>query len=398
MGTIVKRRRKNGSTAWLAQITIKKDKKIVVRESKTFEHRSIAAAWIENREEQLARPGALEAYDTAAANPLKPTLSDAIDRYIRDSHKTMGRTKTQVLNAIKSFEIANLPCESITSADIVDFAKEKLDTGVQPQTVGNYLSHLGSVFSIARPAWNLPLDSRAMDDAWKVTDRLGITGKSKERDRRPSLDELDKLMQHFLDRSHRRPTSVPMHRVIAFAIFSTRRQEEIVRIEWKDLDKENKRILVRDMKHPGQKQGNDVWCDLDDQAFAIVKSMPQLADQIFPYTTDAVGAAFTRACKVLGIPDLRFHDLRHEGVSRLFELGFSIPHVAARSGHRSWNSLKRYSHLRQTTDKHDNWPWLSVTSKPDPNLKLTNGGSLPRRRRSQRSAEAQERLFSENAE
>lgn len=393
MGTIVKRRRKNGSTAWLAQITIKKDKKVVVRENKTFDRRSVAAAWIEDREAKFARPGALEAYDAEASSSLKPTLGDAIDRYIRDSHKTMGRTKTQVLNAIKTFDIAEIACEDVSSADVVDFAKQKLNSGVQPQTVGNYLSHLGSVFSIARAAWNLPLDPSAIDDARKVTDRLGITSKSKERDRRPSLDELDALMEHFLERSRRRPSSAPMHRIIAFAIFSTRRQEEIVRIEWKDLDKKNRRVLVRDMKHPGQKVGNDVWCDLDEHAFEIISAMPKMADQIFPYTTDAIGAAFTRACKLLGIENLRFHDLRHEGVSRLFEKGFNIPHVAARSGHRSWTSLKRYTHLRHSGDKYDAWPWLGAVCKRDSKLKLTQGASLPRRRRSERSAAAQERLY-----
>lgn len=60
--------------------------------------------------------------------------------------------------------------------------------------MANYLSHLSAVFKVAGPAWNYP------------------------------LDELDKLMAHFLDGSIRRPSSVPMHRVIAFAIFSTRRQ------------------------------------------------------------------------------------------------------------------------------------------------------------------------------
>lgn len=395
MGTIVKRRRKNGSTAWLAQIAIKKDKKIIVRENKTFDRRSVAAAWIEDREAKFARSGTLEAYDAQSSRSIKPTLADAIDRYIRDSHKTMGRTKTQVLNAIKTFDIADIACEDVSSPDIVDFAKQKLESGVQPQTVGNYLSHLGSVFSIARAAWSFPLDPSAMDDARKVTDRLGITSKSKARDRRPTFDELDALMEHFLERSRRRPSSVPMHRIVAFAIFSTRRQEEIVKVEWKDLDKKNSRILVCDMKHPGQKQGNDVWCDLDDQALSIITAMPKLADQIFPYTTDAIGAAFTRACKLLGIEDLRFHDLRHEGVSRLFEMGFNIPHVAARSGHRSWTSLKRYTHLRQTGDKYENWCWLEAVSKRDPNLKLTQGGSFPRRRRSQRSAAASEKQFSQ---
>jgi integrase len=55
---------------------------------------------------------------------------------------------------------------------------------------------------------------------------------------------------------------------------------------------------------------------------------------------------------------LHFHDLRHEGISRLFEMGRSIPQVAAVSGHRSWQSLQRYSHIRQTGDKYAGWKWL----------------------------------------
>ena len=66
-------------------------------------------------------------------------------------------------------------------------------------------------------------------------------------------------------------------------------------------------------------------------------------------------AAFTRACKVLGIEDLHFHDLRHEGVSRLFELGKTIPQVACFSGHRSWQSLQRYAHIRESGDKYAEW-------------------------------------------
>ena len=61
MGTIIKRRRKNGTLAWLAQISVMHQGKVLLRESQTFERRSTAAAWIENREEALARPGALDA-------------------------------------------------------------------------------------------------------------------------------------------------------------------------------------------------------------------------------------------------------------------------------------------------------------------------------------------------
>jgi integrase len=384
MGTIIKRRRKNGTIAWLAQISVMRQGKVLLRESQTFERRSTAAAWIENREETLARPGALYALKAQPKSKKTPTLADAIDRYVHESNKRIGRTKTQVLKSIKTFDIADMHCDAIASTDIVAFAQEKLDSGVQPQTVSNYMSHLAAVFSIARPAWGYPLNQQAMEDARKVSDRLGITGKSRERDRRPTLDELDQLMQHFLDRSKRRPSSIPMHRIIAFAIFSTRRQEEIIRIRWDDSDTDGQRVLVRDMKNPGEKIGNDVWCDLDENALAVIQAMPRVVEQIFPYSTDAISAAFTRACKLLEITNLHFHDLRHDGVSRLFELGLNIPHVAANSGHRSWTSLKRYTHLRQTGNKYADWKWLPEVTKLDNSITLVKHGKYPRRRRSER--------------
>lgn len=386
MGTIIQRKRKDGSVAWLAQITLAREGKTVWRENKTFERRAIANSWIEKREKELAKPGALDEVRASKADKRNPTLADAIDRYIGESAKALGRTKTQVLRSIKGFDIASKPCAEITSVDLVEFARQKLDDGVKPQTVSNYLSHLGAVYSIARAAWGYPLMPQAIEDAWKVTKRLGMTRKSQARERRPNLDELDGLMSHFRERSKRRPSSVPMHRLVAFAILSTRRQEEIVRIAWNDLDTEGSRVLVRDMKNPGEKIGNDVWCDLPEEALSIIKAMPKVADQIFPYTTDAVGAAFTRACQLLDIKDLHFHDLRHDGVSRLFELGFNIPHVAAVSGHRSWISLKRYTHLRQTGDKYKDWKWLPVVADNEVSLRLSRKGALPRKLRSERGA------------
>ena len=42
--------------------------------------------------------------------------------------------------------------------------------------------------------------------------------------------------------------------------------------------------------------------------------------------------AFRRACNAAGLVDLKFHDLRHEAVSRLFEHGLNVAEVAAISG------------------------------------------------------------------
>lgn len=349
MGSIISRPRADGSIAYLAKIAIMREGIVMLRESRTFDRKPAAKAWIDNREKELAKPGAL---DRAKADQNDPPLSVAIDRYIDESEKAIGKTKAQVLRTIKAGPLGAKKCSAVDAEALCDYVKG-LETA--PSTRGNYLSHLASIFTIARPMWKYPLDKQAMNDAQVVLRKMGIISKSEERDRRPTIAELDKLMEHFGVIAKRRAGSIPMQRIIPFAIFSTRRQEEISRIAWKD--KEPGRVMVRDMKHPGEKAGNDTWCDLVPEAERIIEAMPETGPTIFPSSADAISTAFTRACKVLGIEDLHFHDLRHEGISRLFEMGWNIPHVAAVSGHRSWQSLKRYTHLRQAGDKYANWKW-----------------------------------------
>jgi len=349
MGTIVARKRKNGTTAYMAKIILKREGKVVYRESETFERKPAAVAWMANRETALAQPGAIE----RASRPTK-TLADAIDAYTA-SNQAMGRTKEQVLRSLRATTLARKACEAITSADIVALAEDLVQTR-KPQTVGNYLSHLQAVFAIAEDAWGIPLDMAQMVKAMKSARRLGTVTKGAARDRRPTLDELDRVLTHFQEIHARRPSTCPMHLVTIFALFSTRRQEEITRITWADY--EGDRVLVRDMKHPGQKIGNNVWCVLPAEAQAVIAAMPRTDTRMFPYTADAISAAFTRACQFLGIEDLHFHDLRHEGISRLFEIGWDIPRVSQVSGHRSWASLQRYTHMRQVGDKYEGWAWL----------------------------------------
>lgn len=362
MGTIIERERAKG-TRYTAQIRIKRGGRIVHRETETFSRRETAKAWIEKREKALEKPGALEAAMSIPKEAASVTLGQVIDRYIAETVKEIGKTKAQVLRSIKAWDIADMRCEEVTSQKIVEFGKA-LAVGRDTSTVGNYFSHLAKPFALARPAWGYPLDHQAYKDAVVVLKELGLISKSKHRDRRPTLDELDLLMEHFLDRQKRAPQSNPMHRLIGFAIFSTRRLSEILRMTWKDFEEHHGRGMVRDMKHPGQKRGNDQWVNMPPEAIAIVNAMPRVHERIFPYNTDAVSAAFTRACQLLGIDDLHFHDLRHEGISRLFEMGGDAPRVKLVSGHKSWASLERYTHIRQTGDKYEGWKWMPIVTEP----------------------------------
>lgn len=354
MGTIITRKRKNGSLSYTAQIVRKKDGTTVLRQAKTFSSKREANSWMAHREAQLDEPGGIE-----RAVRTVSTLADAIDAYTKRV-ENIGRTKAQCLRSLKEYRIASMACEAITAKDICDLAHQLKQGGRKPQTVGNYVSHLSAVFRVGRPLLGMPLSIQEMQDAQLVLTKTHGIAKSAERERRPSLAEVEALVAHFMERQQRAPRSAPMHKIIAFAIFSTRRQEEITRIQWDDLEEKHSRVLVRDMKHPGQKIGNDVWCELPPEAMRIALSMPRGKREIFPYSTDAIGKAFTNACKMLQIEDLHFHDLRHEGVSRLFEMGRTIPLAASVSGHRSWTSLKRYSQIKEQGDKFANWKTLEL--------------------------------------
>lgn len=358
MGTITSRRRKDGTTGYTAQIRIMRDGAQVYQESQTFDRKQVAQAWIKRRETELAQPGAIERAARSGA-----TIREIIERYLNEYERIrpLGKTKRATLKAISETWLGEIIDQEITSQTLVDYARWRMDPaggGIKPQTVSNDLSHLGAVLAVAKPAWGYEIAPHAMSDARKVLRKLGMVAKSNERDRRPTKAELDHLLAHFFEMQKRRPSSINMPKVVAFALFSTRRQEEITRIRWEDIDERRQAVLVRDMKNPGQKVGNNVWCHLPDEAWAILQSMPRSCAKIFPYNGDSISASWTRACKLLQIEDLHFHDLRHDGISRLFEMDWDIPRVASVSGHRDWNSMRRYTHLHGRGDPYQRWAWL----------------------------------------
>jgi len=65
-----------------------------------------------------------------------------------------------------------------------------------------------------------------------------------------------------------------------------------------------------------------------------------------PINASAFRLAWERLRKRADLCDLRFHDLRHEAISRFFEMGLSVPKVAVISGHKDARTLFRYTHLR----------------------------------------------------
>jgi integrase len=144
-----------------------------------------------------------------------------------------------------------------------------------------------------------------------------------------------------------------------FAIATAMRLGEIVGLQWEDLDASSRTITIRARKHPTKKATNHQkvpltlgLCVVANHAVDPIKIMERQPSawrregRIFPHAAQSVSTAFQRATKELAILDLHFHDLRHDGASRLFEAGWPIERVALVTGHRDWNMLRRYTQLR----------------------------------------------------
>jgi integrase len=110
---------------------------------------------------------------------------------------------------------------------------------------------------------------------------------------------------------------------------------EVCKLKWEDLNIEHKIIIVRDRKDPRKKEGNHMIAPLLGESFDIAVKQRSDNELIFPYNPRSVSAGFQRVRNDLGITDLRYHDLRREGASRLFEQGYSIEEVAQVTGHRN---------------------------------------------------------------
>ena len=85
---------------------------------------------------------------------------------------------------------------------------------------------------------------------------------------------------------------------------------------------------------------------LSPRASEILLSIDRANEQVFPIGPDALRYGWDRLCKKAQIEGLRFHDLRHEAVSRLFEMNLTVPEVAFISGHKTVSQLFRYAQIQ----------------------------------------------------
>ncbi len=345
MATITARKTKSGEARYRVTIRIKKDGAIVHQEVKTFGSKAVAKEWAKRRESELELPGAIEAQKHKGV-----TLLKVLETLHEETGHRFGRSRNSVIKLLMGEDIAQREIMSLTSADFISHCQGRIKRGTGGATVLQDVFYLKSAIKYARAKMAMPITTLALDEAAEWLRDNRVIHKPKRRSRLPSYDELARLDGYFRMTYAKRRTQAPMHLVMWLAIYSCRRQEEICGLLRSDIDFEGSEYIVRDMKSPNGSEGNHRTATMPEKGWEVLKELMRMAKsgeggELLPVTPSAISSAFTKACKVLVIEDLHFHDLRHEGASRLAEDGYTVPQLQQVTLHDSWASLQIYVNM-----------------------------------------------------
>lgn len=278
---------------------------------------------------------------TSVQPPLHPvSLADGLEHYqkvVSILKKGYEQERYRVAQLVRS-NLATKLVHEITSVDIASYRDARLSsinqkTGVpiSPSTVRLEMSLLSNFFDLARIEWGFTSAPNPCADVRKPKPPPG-------RERRLTPRE-ERLILRYAE-GHSNPQ---LYSIIVVALSTGMRQSEILGLRWEHI---NFRTRVAHL--PETKNGSKRDVPLSPRARdAITRMGVKSEGRVFAYSKHGIKSTWRFMLQKLQIHDLHFHDLRHEAISRLFELGtLDMMEIAAISGHKSVSMLKRYTHLR----------------------------------------------------
>jgi integrase len=292
--------------------------------TRTFRHKADAETWARHTEAELDRGSVPSSTRVLKAT----TLLGLLERYrqtVTPSKRGANREHYK-LRVLLRHPIAHLSLDRLTATQIAAFRDQRL-TFVQPDTVRRELAILQHCLSVAKKEWDIPLGANPVREV-----RLPSPGRP--RDRRPTKEELDRLLSAC---ARSRSWWLPL--VITLAVETGMRRGELLGMRWADVD-----TSARTIRLAHTKNGHSRIVPLSSIAIQLLNGTPRTGDRVFPVSANAFRLAWERLRRRAEVVGLRFHDLRHEAVSRFFEKGLSMPEVAAITGHRDARMLMRYTH------------------------------------------------------
>ncbi|MEO5337254.1 MAG: site-specific integrase [Magnetospirillum sp. WYHS-4] len=321
MATITPRTNREGKLiGWQAKVRIKG----FPGQSRVFDTKSAAKEWATDIETQMKR-GTFVSRTEAEAT----TLGEALKRYgeeVTPSKKGARQEASRILR-LRGSQLAKYSLANLRSADVAEWRNELVEAGKAPTTIRNLASIISQVYETARCEWN-------MEGLHNPILGVRMPSLRQGRDRRLADDEEERLLA-----ACRNSGSYWLAPMVILALETAMRQGELLALQWPN-------VRGRVAHLPDSKNGTSRDVPLSSRARAALDELPRSLDgRVFPVRQDGVVTAFRAATRRAKIEGLRFHDLRHEATSRLFERGWGIMEVASVTGHKTLQMLKRYTHF-----------------------------------------------------
>lgn len=337
-------RQRGNKGMWLAEIRRKGYKP----QCKSFSTKAEAKRWAESIEGRIAAGAAPDSLVKDSGITVGKVI--AAYRRLRDSSRPISDQSNEhyQLKKLESFLgeelVVNLTPERLAAFCV----QRREEDGAGPYTCNMDISKLGTILRMGSISLKVQF-ADVVGSARPLLSHLRLIGGANKRHRRPTEDELARIMAWLAEHKGARYAEV-----VAFAEATAMRQGEISALKLSDINFETHVAKVW-RKHPRLgKKLHEV--PILGEAWAILNRQQPEGGRPFPIHGGTMSKYFTEACVALSIPDLHFHDLRHEGATSLFEAGFSIEQVALVTGHEDWRNLKRYTNLRPedlTRREHD---------------------------------------------
>jgi len=289
--------------------------------TKTFERLTEAKAWARQRE---------ILFDQGEAGNQKPTqirLADILKRYLEEvtPTKKSAAGEARRINYLLKDNISAIFLSELSSKRLADFRDRRSRDGLR--TAAYDLQVIRHALNIASSEWGIYLKVNPVE-------QIRLPKPPKPRERRVTSSEYESLLLEA-----KASRSKYMYPLIVLAVETGMRLGELLKLQWSDFDEQERILTIRDTKN-----GEDRVVPLSITAFDTLSTLDRDKSSLFETNYHAVKSAWQRLCKRSGIENLRFHDLRHEAISRFFEKGMTLPEVTMLSGHKTKTQALRYAH------------------------------------------------------
>ena len=331
MASVRKRRGSRGSISYQVQVSRRGYKR-----SGSFSSHDAAKTWGREAEREIdravaeGRPPSWERVEPE----VYPTLDEALGRYAAEvaPHKREGETEQRRIRAIRGRYIAGYRLDEIRPHHIAEYRDWRLES-VKANTARLDLATISHLYTVAIQEWG-----------WESLEnpcaKVANPRTPPPHERRLTPGEETALIVACRGSGNR--FLLP---ALLLSLEMAVRRAELCRLRWSQTDLKNRVSWLR----VGDSKNSEYRAvPLTSRAVQVIESLPQAPhdDRLLQTTYRALVEAWKRARRRAGIQDYRWHDLRHEATSRLFEAGLNMMEAASVTGHKNPTILRRYTHLQ----------------------------------------------------